>query len=177
MGGSRVGALVAATAGVAFILVNAGSLTDQAAIVVRVVGGVAGVGVIARVLTRREPGAQDASPALAAWRVYWTMVAFEVVLLVVGSRVLVSSGHKELATPWVALVVGLHFLPFARAFGTPMFRWLGWALIALGVVGGLAAALVGESVGAVSAGVGSGVVLLVFAALFNTGRHTFALGS
>lgn len=174
MRGSRVGTLVAATAGVAFILVNAGSLADQAAIVARVVGGVAGVGVIARVATRGEPGGQDVSPAQAAWRVYWTMVALEVVLLVVGSRVLVSSDHKELATPWVALVVGLHFLPFARAFGTPMFRRLGWTLIALGMVGGFAATLVGEAAGVVVAGVVSGVVLLVFAAVFNRGRHAFA---
>lgn len=164
--GPRTGALLAATAGTAFVLVNAGALDDAAASVVRAVGVLVGIAVTFRVLTRPEPAEQPPSPTTAAWRVYWAMVVLEVVLLLGGTRLLVAHGRDELATPWVALVVGLHFLPFARAFGTPLFAWLGGAMIGLGVGGGVLALAVGSAAGAVVAGVLSGVVLLGFALSF-----------
>jgi hypothetical protein len=166
MSGPRIGALIAAIAGLAFVLVNAGTLSDQPALVIRVLGGLAGAVVIAIVLTRTDESTPVPTSGRAAWRVYWAMVALEVVLLIGGSRLLVAHGHTELTAPWVAFIVGLHFLPFASAFTAPLFRWLAWVLIALGVVGGLLGVLVGEAAGAVVAGILSGITLLGFAVRF-----------
>ena len=91
------------------------------------------------------------------------MVAFEVVLLPVGVNVLIRMDHRELTVPWVVLVVGIHFLPFARAFRSPVFHALGLVLIGLAAVGGCLAVLVGPDAGALTAGVGSGIALLGFA--------------
>ena len=61
------------------------------------------------------------------------MVAFEVVLLPMGANSLVRLDHPELTVPWVALIVGIRFLPFARAFRSPVFAVLGLVLIGLPV--------------------------------------------
>jgi hypothetical protein len=166
MTGPRIGALIAATAGLVFTLVNAGALADQPALVVRVLGGLAGAGVIVLVLTRPEPAVPVPAPSGQAWRVYWSMVTLEAVLLIVGTRLLVAQDHTELTVPWVAVVVGVHFLPFASAFGAALFRWLGWALISLGTIGAVLGVTAGTGAGELVAGVLSGVVLLGFAMRF-----------
>ena len=83
----------------------------------------------------------------------------------VGAQVLLRVLHRPALTPvWVVLVVGVHFLPFARAFRVPLFTWLGAVLITVAVLGGVATL----QVGAVAAGVTgmiAGVALLVFAVL------------
>jgi hypothetical protein len=58
------------------------------------------------------------------------------------------------------LVVGAHFLPFAKVFGAPRFLPLAWTLIALGLIGGVLAVAVSPAAGTVVAGVLSGFVLL-----------------
>jgi hypothetical protein len=166
MSGPRIGALIAATAGLAFILVNAGELSEHPALVVRVLGGLAGAAVVVVVLARAEPSVPVPAPPAAAWRTYWLMVVLEVVLLITGSRLLAAHDHTELSAPWVAFIVGLHFLPFAKAFGTPLFRYLGWALITLGAVGAVLALSVGAAAGAVVGGVVSGITLFAFAVRF-----------
>jgi hypothetical protein len=79
--------------------------------------------------------------------------------------IVLSRIHRpELGVPWVALIVGVHFLPFAKAFRLPDFQPLAWTLIALALIGGVLAVAVGATAGAFVAGVLSGVALLVFAA-------------
>lgn len=51
-------------------------------------------------------------------------------------------GQPALVLPWVVLVVGAHFLPFAAAFRAGIFRAMAWTLIAIALVGGLATVLV-----------------------------------
>ena len=65
--------------------------------------------------------------------------------------------------PWVVLVVGAHFLPFASAFRTGIFRSMAWTLIAIALVGGLATVLVDPAASPLT-GVLAGFALLAFSA-------------
>ena len=164
LSGERVGALIGAIAGLVFILINAGALRDPWSWALRATAILAFAVVVWLSVLRRDRTHRDrVSPSAAAWRVYWAMVAFEVVLLPVGVNVLVRGDRPELTVPWVALIVGIHFLPFARAFESSVFGVLGFVLIGLAVVGAVLALLVGEEAATLTAGVGSGIALLGFA--------------
>lgn len=65
--------------------------------------------------------------------------------------------------PWVVLVVGAHFLPFAAAFRAPIFRAMAWTLVVIALAGGLATVLV-DPVASPSTGVLAGLALLAFSA-------------
>jgi membrane protein implicated in regulation of membrane protease activity len=69
----------------------------------------------------------------------------------------------------LVLVVGAHFLPFARAFGAAVFTGLGWMMVAIAAAGGLAVLLLGPHASAWT-GVAAGFALLAFsgAALWRT---------
>jgi hypothetical protein len=161
--GQKVAAMVGAIAGLVFILVNAGPLPDSIAAAVRGLGVVAFMAVTLTVLGRG--GAQRLWPAPdeRTLRIYWSMVILEVILLPVGATVLSWMHHPELSAPWVALIVGVHFLPSADAFRMPEFQPLAWTLIALALISGVFAVGFGAPPGAFVAGVLSGVALLVFA--------------
>lgn len=164
MTGQWTGSTVGAIAGLIFILFNAGALPGPAAPIVR---GLGIVGFIV-VMALSRPGSGDAQPMAprpdhSAWRTYWCMVSLELVLLPVGVIVLTRLGYPELGLPWVALIVGVHFLPFATTFGVPAFRPLAWTLIGLGAVGAALAIAVTDDAGPIVAGVLSGVALLAFA--------------
>jgi hypothetical protein len=164
MTGRRTGALIGAIAGLVFILINAGSLPDEIALAVRALGVIAFLAVL-WLAVLRQPGVpqQAMDSERGPWRVYWTSVAVEVVLIPVGAGVLNRLDQAELVLPWVVLVVGVHFLPLANAFGIPRFRVLAGCLIGLAFVGGALSLTVGAAAGTVVAGVLSGVALLAFA--------------
>lgn len=162
--GGRLAAALGALAGLVFVLVNAGGLEPPWPVVARVVGVVASLVVLAAVLSGRGGAPAVHRPPPAAWRTYWFSVLGEVVALLAGTRLLDAAGRGDLGVAWVAVVVGVHFLPFARAFAAREYAALGWALVALGLL-----ALVLGLAGAPSwvvplvAGTGSGAALLVFA--------------
>lgn len=62
-----------------------------------------------------------------------------------------------------AAVVGAHFLPFARAFGAPVFRWIGGSMLVLGLVGALAAMLRVPAAGPAGAAAAGAAMLLIVA--------------
>ncbi|TWJ08296.1 hypothetical protein LX16_4521 [Stackebrandtia albiflava] len=43
--------------------------------------------------------------------------------------------------PMITVVVGIHFLPLAKAFGMPEFRWIAWIFVAVAVLGACLAAI------------------------------------
>jgi hypothetical protein len=139
--------MVGATAALVFITLNAGSLPEPLAVIVRAAGIVGFITALALVSHRGqgrtpEPGPR---PDRHAWRTYWRMVT------------------PELGAPWVALIVGVHFLPFANAFGVPEFRLLAWVMITFAAVGALLALTIDTAFGPVIGGVLSGVALFAFA--------------
>ena len=84
------------------------------------------------------------------------------VAIPVGALVLGRLGLPDLVLPWVLVVVGVHFWPFAKAFGVPSFRVLGLALVTLGMVGAVAGVATGSGRPGGLAAVAAGFVLLGF---------------
>lgn len=162
--GQQIGSTIGATAGLVFIQLNAGSLPGGIAVAVRALGVAAFLAVVTlTVLRRGEEQQPGPTPTQQAWRIYWSMVIFEVILLPLGVKILLGMHHPELTVPWVALIVGAHFLPFAKAFGVPRFLTLAWTMIALALIGGVLAVAVSPAAGHFVAGVLSGVSLLASA--------------
>lgn len=67
---------------------------------------------------------------------YWAAVAFEILLIGVGQRVLVAGGHENLDLALVLIAVGVHFFPLMWAlFGrwNAMFAGIGAALTVCGI--------------------------------------------
>jgi hypothetical protein len=67
--------------------------------------------------------------------VFLGCVALELLALRLTIPRLEDAGHAGLAPAVIALVVGVHFIPFAWAFSERMFYFLGGALAALGTAG------------------------------------------
>lgn len=164
MGSPRTGALIGAVGGVLFVVLNAGALGSPTNLALRVLGVAAFAFVLWWSVLRRSAAGPGPRPAPAALRTYLLCVAGEVVAIPLGAQVLVRAvGHPELVLPWVVLVVGVHFLPFARTFRVPLFAALAWTLVALGLLGGVLAVALGPVLAA-GTGVLAGFVLLAFAA-------------
>jgi hypothetical protein len=133
--GARTGALVGAVGGLVFVLVNAGAAGGAWPTVLRVAAVI--LFLLAVVLVMRAPvigsGAEPTAGQLRAYR--WTVLA-EVLAFPAGTLVLRSMlGLDDAALPWVAVVVGVHFVVFARIFPGAGFLLLGVVVTALGVAG------------------------------------------
>lgn len=104
-------------------------------------------------------------------RTYWLAVLAEVLAIPLGAQVINRVfDQPKLVVLWVVAVVGMHFLPFARAFCAPVFIPLSWTLIGLAAAG--AALTVGVDTGfAAATAVLAGVVLLAFAATAGVSRR------
>lgn len=165
---TRLPALIGTGFGLLFVLINAGSLPAPWPLPVRVAGVVLTAAVVARVLIR--PTAPAPRPEPSAMRTYWRWVGIEGLAIFAGTFLLGRLGLGEFGVLWVIAVVGVHFLPFATAFGRRTYAVLGWVLIALALLGALLAALIGGT-GTGLAGVAAGVVLLTFAATFGRTRR------
>ena len=96
-------------------------------------------------------------------RTYWICVSAEVLAIFIGAQVILRVLQRpELSLVWVVFVVGVHFVPFARAFSLTRFAVLGAVLMAIAVAGGLVTLLV-TPLGSPWTGVLAGFALLGFA--------------
>jgi hypothetical protein len=68
--------------------------------------------------------------------VFGIVVAVEFILAGVGAAILGRRGRKELIVSWVALVVGLHFLPLAWFLHFPLLGVMGVVMAVAAVAGG-----------------------------------------
>jgi hypothetical protein len=102
-----------------------------------------------------------------AGRRYWNIVGLEGLALF-GGLVVVNGvlGRPEFAVPWIALVVGVHFVVLAQAWRISLYRWLGVVQTVLGLTGFVLAAT-GAALSTVNlvAGVLSGAALYVTVAV------------
>ncbi len=78
-------------------------------------------------------------PSKSGILVYLICVAGELGLIAAGTALLNSRDQAELRPALIAMVVGIHFVPFAWAFRERMFSLLGGALTLVGLVGLLSA--------------------------------------
>ncbi len=158
-----IGSVVGAIGGLIFVVVNAAAV--PAALLLRVLAVVTFVAVIWFAVLR-APKVDQAPPSRAALRTYGLCILGMLVALFLGARVLSGLLDRPHAVvPWVVLVVGAHFLPFAGAFGLPIFRLLAVSLVVLGLAG-LVLTLSSNSATVEGwTGVAAGFVLLLFAAI------------
>lgn len=160
--GQRVGSMIGAIGGLVFVLVNAGPLGAPLSLVLRVLGGLVFVSTVWFAVIRSR-SVDSGPPPRSAMRVYAISVVAELVAIVVGAQILVRVLHRpELSLVWVVFVVGVHFIPFSRAFGLARFAVLGVALMVTALIGGLITVLV-TPLGSPWTGVVAGFVLLGFA--------------
>lgn len=139
----QLGSLIGANGGLAFVLVNVGSLAGSVAWALRLLAVIAFLAVIGVTLRSGSRTPAGPPPDRRAWRIYLICVVAMIAAFPLGSLVLTRvSGQPALVLPWVVLVVGAHFLPFAAAFRAGIFRAMAWTLIAIALVGGLAVVLV-----------------------------------
>jgi small-conductance mechanosensitive channel len=137
--GALTGAIVSAAFAIAWAMWGASGLPDGAAIATRIAAALAGAVLIgaAAVLRRRVPDMVETESMFASSAYRW-IVGVEVVALFGGGAVLNATGRSSYTIAWFALVVGVHFLGFGRAF------WSGFHAIGAVLVGaGLAGAVVG----------------------------------
>lgn len=154
------GAVVGAVGGSVFVHANRGDLPYAVSVVAAVLwAGALAVFVWAVLVAERRFPALKPLARSAGW-VYLLSVAGMLALIQVGRLLLDSVGEVEAAPALIVLAVGLHFLPFARAFDTPMFTRLGLVMTVLGVVG-LVLGIAWTATAAAGVAVLTGLVMLL----------------
>jgi hypothetical protein len=106
-------------------------------------------------------------------RRYGIVVGIEFGLAGLGALVLNLTGHGGYTIIWVAFVVGVHFLPLSRVLGDRLLVPLGVLMTAVALVG-FGVGLRHRVAGGQLAGIGSGLLLLIFGtlALLGIGHRT-----
>lgn len=164
------GVMIAAGFGIGWTVWGASGLTGTPATVVSVLGIVAGVVILARANRLRCSTHVAAQPSWFRSRGYWIVVALELAAVIIGAMILGAASEQRYIAPWVAAVVGVHFLAFGR-----LFAWLWYLLGALLIAGAIAALIVGMgggSAGAIRATAGlSAAATLLIASAWSLARH------
>lgn len=161
--GMITGSLVGVVFGLVFIEVNSGGLPGNWPLVVRVAGAVVAAGLLAGLVWVARKGEVEEKVASGGFvgRRYWNIVGLEGLALFGGLIVINGAlGKPEFAVPWIALVVGVHFVFLGHAWQIDLYKWLGYVQSALGLAG-FALAATGAALSTVNlvAGVLSGVAL------------------
>ncbi len=177
--GARVGALIGAVGGLAFVLFNSWPLGDPWTNVA------IGIGVLwflwdVRAIMRVPENPDAVRPDARQMQAFWIVVALEVVLIIGGTQLAIRVLDMPSASlPWVAIVLGVHWLVFRMVFREDVFLWLGFFTLTCGVVG-LMVALTGVAgsdslaATAITSGLLVGIVLLVAVGV-DAGRRRQAL--
>jgi len=165
----RWGSLIGMSGGLAFIGSYSSALGSAVSAPAWVVGVVLVVAALFAHYVRPVGLGPLARPRLFALAGYGACVVGELALIALGSRALTARGHADLRPALIAAVVGLHFIPFAWAFGERMFYWLGGLLLILGGVG-LVVGASGVAHAAEALAVAGGLAMLVVIALYAMGR-------
>jgi len=137
--GARVGALIGAVGGLAFLLVNSWPFPEPYRSVITVAVVVWFLWVLWEIL--RVPDDPDAvRPDARQLRTFWIVVVLEVVLIVGGAQLFIRVlQNPDASLPWVATVLGVHWLVFRAVFREDVFLWLGCLTLACGLTGLLVA--------------------------------------
>lgn len=158
-----IGSVIGAIAGLAFVLINAG--TVPAPLLWRLVA-VSGFVAIIWFVVLCGPEVDQVPPSRSALRTYGISVAAMLVAIPLGATIITNVLDRPNAVlVWVVFVVGVHFLPFAHAFHLPVFRWLSASLVVVSVVGAVPTLTSDSAIAAGWTGVAAGFVLLLFSAV------------
>ncbi|GAA1361403.1 hypothetical protein GCM10009596_19490 [Arthrobacter rhombi] len=155
-----VGAVIGAVGGTVFVTANAPALPAPWKTLAGIAGGVSLAVWCWTVLLARRALPAPPRPGRSAGWIYLAGLAGMFAIMFVGSRILTGLDRVSVQPAVIVLAVGVHFLPYARAFGAPVFARLGAALAVVGLLG-LAAGLAITPVAASAAAVIAGLVLLL----------------
>lgn len=153
------GTTIGAVGATVFVMTNRGVLANPWPVVAVVVWAVALLAYITFVFVVPRTFGEIKMVGAKGGFVYLGSVAGMLLLIRLGTMVLDDAGKTELRPALIVVAVGLHFLPFAAAFHTPMFRPLGAIMAVLGSAG-LALGWVWDERAAAAMAVISGVVML-----------------
>lgn len=171
----RFGSVVGVVGGVVFVV----SYVDFLSLPLRWAASGVAVGLALAALyflfVRPRRLGPPAQPHRFALLIYLASVALMLALIAVGRLALDASSHADAAPSLIAIVVGLHFLPFALAFRTPFLRLLGLATAAIGIVGVALAILLGQPWGPAGAVV-AGLAMLLLLQRYALGLHADPAG-
>jgi hypothetical protein len=154
------GTVVGATGASVFVLANRGALAAPWPTVAAITwaGALLAYGWFvfgrARVFGEVDPVAPRAGVT------YLVSVVGMLVLIRLGSGLLDDAGRVGLRPALIVVAVGLHFLPFAKAFHSPVFGVLGSLMAVLGAAG-LGLGLVWDERAASVSAVVTGILMLV----------------
>ena len=165
----RWGGVVGLVGGMVFITSYSAPLGTVVSLLAWVLGSTLTLTAVVLLFIRPVELGPLVRPRPVAVLVYLACVAGEVVLIGLGSRALTDAGASELRPALIAAVVGVHFLPFAWAFGERMFYLLGSVVAVLGAAGLVVGALGVARAAEVSA-VLVGLAMLGIIVLYARGR-------
>lgn len=164
------GTIIGAVGATVFVLSNRDALPAPLPTVTMVAWAAALLLYLTFVFATRRTFGEIKRVGAKAGLVYLCSVLGMLALIQVGSVVLDNAGQTELRPSLTVIAVGLHFLPFAAAFHTPMFAPLGTVMAALGAAG-LALGWSWDLRAGAGAAVVAGIVMLVVIA-FDAARAT-----
>lgn len=119
----------------------------------------AAVLVVGIFLAVRSPSGSTPMADPAVRRRYNIIVGIEFATIFVGAALLGQFAPDFIAA-WIALVVGVHFVPLGRVFGERLLELSGYLIAVVAVVAGVVA-VVNDTNSNVVAGAGTGLILLV----------------
>ncbi len=131
----RLGALVGLTGALVFVSAYSPSLDGHVSTLARVGAYALVAAAVLRLFAWPRWLGRFHVPRTAAVLTYLACVVGELALIRLGVLWLGDVGHLDARPALIAAAVGLHFLPFAWAFGERMFSWLGGSLLLLGTLG------------------------------------------
>jgi hypothetical protein len=166
-----IGILVGATGGLAFVLENTHApLHAAVSVTLRIIAVVALIVLVTLGVFAGRPWSRQRSPSErrrakdeTSWygRRFWLIVAAEFALFQAGFQALRAlNAPPQASVGWIALVVGLHFVAFARLWREPSVALLGVIVSALGAAGLAMSDTSGVAWAPFVSGVLSGFVLL-----------------
>ena len=157
------GTMIGAAGATVFVMENRAEIADPWPAVAVVVWAVALLAYIVLVFAVPRTFWEIKRVGTREGFVYLGSVGGMVLLIGLGRIVLDSAGKTALVPALIVVAVGLHFLPFAAAFHTPLFMRLGATMAVLGSVG-LTLGLIWDAQSAAAMAVFSGIVMLTFIA-------------
>jgi hypothetical protein len=108
---------------------------------------------VAAICVLRNPGKGITASGKAERAIMWSSTA-EGIGLFLASNIVINLHRAELLLPAMALVVGAHFIPIARAAAFPPFYALGAALITAALIGFVVPAPLGGAISGLMAAAG-----------------------
>lgn len=129
------GTIIGAVGASVFVWSNRNVLPEPWPIIAVVAWAVALVAYVVRVFILPRAFGEIGHIGAAAGFVYLASVAGMLLVNGFGTLLLENAGLAALVPALIVVSVGLHFLPFAAAFHTPMFTPLGLLMAVVGLVG------------------------------------------